>query len=127
MNNKAVLTPSKSLKETIETMLGQLIVGENKIDTKISIRGLINKQDDFEQVATAKALSIDSIACLIRHCGITREYALKTLIAMALNEIQPNEKDVEFANEFKALIASKLPMNKVNGRSTGKLDIEIID
>lgn len=125
--NKINTTPSKSLKETLEQLQGKLAIGTNTIDCVIRIKGEITKQDDFPQNATAKALSVDSVACLLRHCGITRDFALNTLIAMAKGEIEVNKSDEAFAEIFKQKIADELPKNIVTGRATGKLNVEMID
>lgn len=125
--NKFTLTPSKSLKDTIENMIGQLAIGQNKIDKTIRIKGEINRQNDFYQDATAKSLTLVNFACSLRHCGITKPYAIKTILALTLGEIQASKEDEILADEIKEIIANKLPKNLVNGRSTGKLDIEVLD
>jgi hypothetical protein len=95
------------------------------VDLTLRLQGTISKGADTEAAATCKALSLGLVACLLRHCGVTRETALdKALAAIKAGKDGVAPEDTAFAEALKERIATELPKTPVAGSRTGKLTVE---
>ncbi len=92
-----------------------------EVNETLNIRGVISKGVDTEANATVKTLSLATVGCILRHCGITRETAIDKALSAILSPEKDNPADLQFAEAFKQAVAAKLPKMPVSGRRTGKL------
>lgn len=131
----SVITHSKAAK-LLEIVGIECGSGENlSVDKVVQLKGVISKGEDYESAATVKALSLKTVGCLLRHCGITREAGLKATIAAVIESSKEKISDAEdeegdttghpedlaFAELFKTRIATQLPLIKCSGKRTGVL------
>lgn len=128
--SKSTITHSKAAE--LLSLLGVTCpAGETlNVDKVVRLQGTITKGEDYKADATCKALSLITVGCILRHCGITREFAIAAAIK-AIWEAQdytlgnkPDARDKEFAEEFKRAVAKELPQTQCDGKRTGSLLVE---
>ena len=102
----------------------EVLAGESKqVNLTLELSGVVSKGLDTEASATVKTLSLATLGCILRHCGITRESAIDAALLAVSDPSTVTLADKAWAEEFKTRVANTLPKLTVSGRRTGKLAV----
>lgn len=138
MSMKTTMTETETLAltklvsdATKDAVRAKVKSGRHSVDVTVKVEGFINVGDDYPMAPTAKALSLETIAILLAHCGVTRDAAVKAVVR-AMNEAKTpaDEARQALVNELKdgvnAILAQQ-PKITASGRVTAKLTVTKIE
>jgi hypothetical protein len=113
-------------KPELDKARKDLAEGTHKVSVKVLVEGTVTVGSDYEMRPTAKALTLESLAIVLAHCGVTSKAAVPAIIrAMTGKKTNADLARQKTVDEIIARVKKafdKLPPMPCNGKVTTDLE-----